>query len=100
MDAYRAISREMFDLYVQWNGDIDMYQRRRQPNDAVVGQVWGLIGDLRQRLYVAVTGRGSEHYNAAVENDLAAWTESVVVIDLIRKMVQADAHRGTRANVV
>jgi hypothetical protein len=69
------VSSAQIEIYAQFDGDIDMYQRRGSPQRAILGDAWETIEDLRRRLFLVVEGRASATFISSVEADLLAWTD-------------------------
>jgi hypothetical protein len=73
MSAPASISLAQVDVYEEFNGDADMYQRRGMPKSEILGDIWGAWGaieDLRRRLYLVAAGLASATFAASTEADL------------------------------
>jgi hypothetical protein len=92
MTTRRVISCKQLQVYAEYGGDVDMYQRRRASNPDMFDEAWGTIADLRQRLGGVVAGLGSARYRQSVEADLFAWTADDATRRLIYDMVEKDMH--------
>jgi len=44
MSAPASISLAQFEVYEEFNGDADMYQRRGTPKRETLGDIWGAWG--------------------------------------------------------
>jgi hypothetical protein len=76
MSAPASISLAQFEVYEEFNGDADMYQRRGTPKRETLGDIWGAWGaieDLRRRLYLVAAGLASTTFAASTEADLLDW---------------------------
>jgi hypothetical protein len=90
MTRRRTISTKQIDVYTRFNGDVDMYQRRRAADPDMFDEAWSTIADLRQRLSSVVACLGSEKYRQSVETDLIAWTADDATRQRLYDMVRAD----------
>lgn len=73
MSALASISPAQIEVYEEFDGDADMYQRRGMPKCEVLGDIWGAWGaieDLRRRLYLVAAGLASATFAASTEADL------------------------------
>ena len=88
MSAPASISVAQVQLYAEFNGDADVYQRRGMPNSESLGDIWGAwsaIEDLRRRLSLVAAGRASAKFAASAEADLFSWVPD----DKARRMLLA-----------
>lgn len=90
MTPRRPVSTKQIDVYTQFNGDVDMYQRRRVVLPDMFDEAWSTIADLRQRLGSMVAGICSERYRQSVNADLLAWTEDDKTRERLYEMVRKD----------
>jgi hypothetical protein len=73
MSAPASISFAQIEVYEEFDGDADMYQRRGMPKREILGDIWGAWGaieDLRRRLYLVAAGLASATFAASTEADL------------------------------
>jgi hypothetical protein len=93
MSAPALISAAQIQVYTEFDGDVDMYQRRGLPKSEGLGDIWaawGAIEDLRRRLYLAAAGLASGQFSAATEADLSAWTSDEDTRRQLRAIVERD----------
>jgi len=90
MTPRRPVSTKQIDVYTQFNGDVDMYQRRRVVLPDMFDEAWSTIADLRQRLGSMVAGICSERYRQSVNADLLAWTVDDETRERLYEMVRKD----------
>jgi|HubBroStandDraft_1064217.scaffolds.fasta_scaffold28704_2 hypothetical protein len=86
----RPVSTKQIDVYTQFDGDVDMYQRRRVVHPDMFAEAWSTIADLRQRLGSVVAGIGSERYRQSVNADLLAWTVDDETRERLYEIVRKD----------
>ena len=93
MSAPASISVAQIRVYAEFDGDPDMYQRRGMPGRKVLGDIWGawgLIEDLRRRLYLVAAGLASAKFAASTEVDLFAWAPDEDTRQALRAIVDRD----------
>ena len=93
MSAPTSIFSAHIELYEEFDGDPDMYQRRGMPKKAVlpdIWEAWGAIEDLRRRLYLAAAGLASAKFSASAEADLLEWVPDEDTRLRIRAIVERD----------
>src|SRR5258708_12369488 len=76
MSTPALISAAQIQLYAEFDGDVDTYQRRGMPQREVLGDnlnAWDVIEDLRRRLHLVAAGLASTQFAEATEADLLAW---------------------------
>jgi hypothetical protein len=94
MATQAPISTVQIQIYVDFNGDVDMYQRRGSPQRELMSHAWGVIEDLRRRLFLIAAGRASAKFAASTEADLASWTLDEAARHMIRVLVARDMARS------
>jgi hypothetical protein len=89
------VSGAQVQIYADFGGDVDQYQRRGSPQRAMLDDAWGTIEDLRRRLFLVAAGRASAKFAASAEADLLAWTSDDDARRFIRAMVDRDLQAHT-----
>jgi hypothetical protein len=84
------VSAEQVQIYVDFRGDDDAYQRRGSPHKETLADAWGTIEQLRQRLFQVSAGHASPTFRASAEADLNAWTVDAAARRLILSLVESD----------
>ena len=84
------ISAEQVEIYMRFNGDVDMYQRRGSPG--AIGDAWDEIEDLRRRMFLVAMKRASARFASQTQSDLLAWTNDEDARRLINDIVKKDAN--------
>ncbi len=95
MPSPASISAAQIQVYAEFDGDADMYQRCGMPNSGALGDIWsawGAIEDLRRRLYLVAVGRASVQFAASAEADLFGWAAD----EETRRQLRAIVDRDTR----
>ena len=59
-----------------------------------MSHAWGVIEDLRRRLFLVAAGRASMKFAALAEADLAAWTLDEATRQMIRALVENEVDRS------
>src|ERR1700722_9994852 len=74
MSAPGSISPALVQIYLDFDGKADMYQRRGMPKRELYGDgcAWRAIDGLRTRLYIVAAGLASAKFSASAEADLLA----------------------------
>jgi hypothetical protein len=93
MSAPASISSAQIEVYAEFDGDADMYQRRGMPKREVLGDIWGAWGaieDLRRRLYLVAAGLASARFAASTEADLLDWARDEDTRRRLRAIVDRD----------
>jgi hypothetical protein len=93
MSAPASISAVQIQVYAEFDGDADMYQRRGMPKREVLGDIlgaWGAIEDLRRRLYLVAAGLASSKFAASTEADLLDWASDEDTRRQLRAIVDRD----------
>ena len=94
MPTQPPISAAQVQTYVDFNGDVDMYQRRGLPQHELMSHAWGVIEDLRRRLFLVAAGRASTQFAALAEANLASWILDETARRMIRAVVARDVDRS------
>jgi hypothetical protein len=93
MSAPASISLAQVEVYEEFDGDADLYQRRGMPKREVLGDIWGTWGaieDLRRRLYLVAAGLASTTFAASTEADLLDGTRDEDTRRRLRAIVDRD----------
>jgi hypothetical protein len=92
MSAPALISRALVQVYLDFDGNVDMYQRRGMPKRELYGDggAWHAIDGLRTRLYIAATGLASAKFSASAQADLLAWAPDEEARRMLVAMVDRD----------
>jgi hypothetical protein len=93
MPTPASISVAQLRLYAEFEGDVDLYQRRGMPKSEILGDIWGAwsaIEDLRRRLFLVATGRVSAKFAASAEADLLAFVPDDDARRMLRAVVERD----------
>src|ERR1700743_371052 len=102
MSGPASISTEQIQVYAEFDGDADMYQRRGMPKREVLGDIWGAWGaieDLRRRLYLVAAGLASSNFAASAEADLLNWAADEDTRHQLRAIVDRDVRLKSSAIV-
>jgi hypothetical protein len=94
MPTHAPISAAQVQIYADFDGDEDTYQRRGSPQRALMSHAWGTIEDLRRRLFLAAAGRASVKFSALAEADLLSLTSDETARQMIRAIVANDVARS------
>jgi hypothetical protein len=93
MSAPALISAAQIQVYAEFDGDADMYQRRGMPKSEALGDIWGAWGaieDLRRRLYLVAAGLASAKFAASTEAELLDWANDEDTRRRLRAIVDRD----------
>jgi hypothetical protein len=93
VSAPALISTAQIEVYAEFDGDADMYQRRGMPRREVFDDnwaAWSAIEDLRRRLYLVAAGLASVTFAASTEADLLDWASDEDTRHRLRAIVDRD----------
>ena len=93
MSTPAPVSSAQVEVYTEFGGDSDMYQRRGMPKSETLGDIWGASGtieDLRRRLYLVAAGQASVQFAASVEADLLSRVPDEGARSMVRAIVDRD----------
>ena len=93
MPTPASISSAHVEVYEEFGGDSDMYQRRGMPKGEALGDIWAAwstIDDIRRRLYLVVAGLASAHFAASVEADFVSCIPDENARRRVRDIVDRD----------
>ena len=92
MSAPASISSALVQIYMDFDGNVDMYQRRGMPKRELYGDgcAWHAIDGLRTRLYIVAAGLASAKFSASAEADLLAWAPDEEARRMVLAMVDRD----------
>jgi hypothetical protein len=94
-----AISKTQLDLYRRYDGDIDGVYRARDQAAEASSEAWPLIDQLRQRLFLVLSGQASPEFQSRLELDLCASIPQESVRAELRLMVEADLQRTAGVSI-
>ena len=93
-----SVDAEQLDLYCRYDGDMDALSRSADRNAKVSEEMWRLIDDLRQRMFIVESGQGSLSFRAALESDLSNRIQGKQILDSLLRLVAADIEKTCDKN--
>src|ERR1700722_12159899 len=92
MSAPASISPALVQIYLDFDGNADMYQRRGMPKRELYGDGcdWRAIDGLRTRLYIVAGGLAPGKSSAPAEAPPLAWAPDEEARRMVLAMVDRD----------
>lgn len=84
------VDAAQFELYRRYDGDFDALARSRDGSADAREDVWRLIDDFRQRMFIVESHKASDGFRARLEGDLKRCLTDHVVVERLRQLVTSD----------